>query len=110
MEAPAAELANGDGDVSTIGACRNQIDFFCQDIVAGEGRIADCLGQQLAEEQQGKYEGTNKLTDDCKKELDDFRIDRSTNINKNLPLGARAFAVRGWVQHFPCFAEWSMGG
>ena len=28
-----------------------------------------------------------KLTEDCKKEMDAFKIDRATNINKNLPLG-----------------------
>lgn len=27
-------------------------------------------------------------SDDCKAELDQFRIDESDNINKNLPLGA----------------------
>ena len=28
-----------------------------------------------------------KLTDDCKKELADFKRDLGTNINKNIPLG-----------------------
>ena len=28
-----------------------------------------------------------KLTEDCKKELAEFKIDRGTNVNKNVPLG-----------------------
>lgn len=27
------------------------------------------------------------VTEDCKKELEEFKVDRGTNINKNLPLG-----------------------
>ena len=27
------------------------------------------------------------MTEDCKKELAEFKIDRGTNINKNVPLG-----------------------
>jgi hypothetical protein len=27
------------------------------------------------------------LTEDCIKELDEFKIDRATNVNKNIPLG-----------------------
>jgi len=39
-----------------------------------------------------------KLTEDCKKEMDAFKIDRATNVNKNVPLGEISFvlATLGW--------------
>ena len=51
-----------------------------------------------------------KLTEDCKKELAEFKIDRGTNVNKNVPLGELSYSfvpvcmtqqlflrVRDWV-------------
>lgn len=84
-EAPKAVLANGDGDISTIGACAGEIDTFCKDVKPGENRLADCLTKQQDEEAKGNIEG-KKLSEDCKTELAEFRADEATNINKNLPL------------------------
>jgi|UniRef100_A0A7S1X9L8 Golgi apparatus protein 1 len=84
-EAPPAVLNAGDGDVSTTGSCATDIDAFCVDITPGGGRIADCLTGQLREEDNGGGEGA-ALSDDCKDELAEFKADRSTNINKDLPL------------------------
>ena len=52
-----------------------------------------------------------KLTEDCKKELAEFKIDRGTNVNKNVPLGEPSCAFvpvhevflynRDWMLNFP---------
>ncbi|KAK9820440.1 hypothetical protein WJX72_010380 [[Myrmecia] bisecta] len=84
-EAPGATLANGDGDVATTVNCAGDIDAFCDGIKPGESRLADCLTQQMTEEEKGNVDG-KKLTDACKQELADFRIDAASNINKDIPL------------------------
>jgi len=84
-EAPAAELNAGTGDISTTGACSADIDIFCPEITPGAGRIADCLSGQIKESSKGN-KVDSKVSEDCKKELDDFKSDRATNINKDLGL------------------------
>ena len=92
-EAPAAELANGDADISTTGqsccmlchltkarrerricvrlscscatkygsavtgACTAAYDIFCNTVKVGEGRFAECLTEQLHQEQLGNRPG-----------------------------------------------------
>ena len=51
----------------------------------GEGRLAKCLGGELSVEGQPGSKGA-KMSEGCKKELTGFRIQRSTNINMDLPL------------------------
>ena len=51
----------------------------------GEGRLAKCLGDELAVEGQAGHKGV-KVSEGCKKELMSFKIQRSTNINMDLPL------------------------
>ena len=89
------------------------MDRFCATIRPGEGRIALCLTEQLHQESKGNVEGKHwvilahatgylyfvhdaagcfaptgkKLTDDCKRELAMFKIERGANMNKNIPLG-----------------------
>ncbi|KAK9816541.1 hypothetical protein WJX72_001742 [[Myrmecia] bisecta] len=84
-EAPGATLANGDGDVATTGNCSGDIRAFCDWREPGESRLADCLTQQMTEEEKGNVDG-KKLTEACKQELADFRIDAASNINKDVPL------------------------
>lgn len=102
-EAPAAELASGDADVSTTGAqtvaqlitwpefgsearltawhvklncttsslasflvlaagaCAAAFDVFCASIKPGEGRFAECLTEQLHQEQLGNVQGEHYL-------------------------------------------------
>ncbi len=67
------------------GACGSDINVFCVDVQPGASRLEDCLTQQIAEESKEGYTG-NKVSAKCVKELDDFKIDRATNINKNVPL------------------------
>eukprot|EP00884_Botryococcus_braunii_P009911 jgi/Botrbrau1/18921/Bobra.177_2s0075.1 len=84
-EAPEATLNAGTGDVSTTGDCGGDIDNFCSEVKAGVRRLADCLSKQLEEEGKGNVQG-KMLTEACKKELADFKIDLGSNINKNIPL------------------------
>lgn len=51
----------------------------------GEGRLAKCLGDELNVEGQAGSKGA-KMSEGCKKELISFKIQRSTNINMDLPL------------------------
>uniref|UniRef100_A0A061QLM5 Golgi apparatus protein 1 n=1 Tax=Tetraselmis sp. GSL018 TaxID=582737 RepID=A0A061QLM5_9CHLO len=87
-QAPAAVLNAGDGDVSTTGACATDIDSFCVDVTPGGGRIAECLTGHLKEAEKSKKAeaGSGGLSTDCLDELAEFKADRSTNINKDLPL------------------------
>ncbi|GAB4823102.1 hypothetical protein N2152v2_010148 [Parachlorella kessleri] len=92
-EAPKAKLFSGDGDVATNGDCEDDIDARCQGVKPGEGRLADCLGKQMEEQRKGNTKGKH-VSEECVKELSAFRIDRGSNINKNIPL---ARACRGDV-------------
>lgn len=82
--APEVELSNGDGDVSTTNNCTVDIDVFCTDITPGEGRLAKCLKEQLAEERLGNSQGRS-VSEACKFELKSFEYLRATNINLNIP-------------------------
>lgn len=82
---PAAELANGDADLSRTGICEKDIDTFCMDVTPGLGRLAICLSDQIKEEGKEGYSGA-KVTKPCRTELDTFRKDQSGNINLDLPL------------------------
>jgi len=81
----AAVVANGDGDVATTGNCAVAFDQFCKSVLPGDGRFADCLTEQMQQEENGNVEG-QMLSDQCKNEVRAFKADRATNINKNLPL------------------------
>ncbi|GAX77303.1 hypothetical protein CEUSTIGMA_g4749.t1 [Chlamydomonas eustigma] len=86
--AGAANLANGNGDVSPAGACAGDVKAFCKDVGPGEGRIASCLTKRIRAQKQGNVVG-RKVSNKCSNELALFKIDRSSNINKDVPL-ARA--------------------
>jgi golgi apparatus protein 1 len=90
-EAPPAELLNGDGDVSTTGACEADIDALCVGLPPGEGRLASCLTKRMKDEANGNVVG-RKVTRKCKEEVADYFFDRSKNINKNLQLASACTA------------------
>lgn len=83
---------------SSPGACSSDINVFCVDVQPGASRLEDCLTQQLAEEAKDGYTG-NKVSAKCVKELDDFKIDRATNINKNVPLCMCGWCAVGAHSH-----------
>lgn len=86
--AGAAELANGNGDVSPTGPCAGDIKVICKDVGPGEGRLATCLTKRIRAQKQGNVVG-RKVSQKCQDDLAAFKIDRSKNVNKDTPL-ARA--------------------
>eukprot|EP00873_Tetraselmis_striata_P011681 jgi/Tetstr1/431945/TSEL_002252.t1 len=95
-----AELNAGTGDISTTGACSVDIDEYCVDSTPGAGRIADCLSGQIREADKIGDEA-NQVSKECQDELEQFKIDRATNINKDIPL---AVACADDVKQF-CTAD-----
>lgn len=82
----AVQLANGDGDVATTGACSAEFDALCTaEILPGEGRFAECLTRKLIEQENGNMAGA-VVSDQCALELAAFKQDRATNINKDISL------------------------
>ncbi len=67
------------------GECQDELDKWCAAVKPGEGRLAKCLGDELAVEGQAGSKGS-KMSEGCKQELISFKIQRSTNINMDLPL------------------------
>ncbi len=67
------------------GECQDELDKWCAAVKPGEGRLAKCLGDELTVEGQAGGKGA-RMSEGCKKELTSFKIQRSTNINMDLPL------------------------
>ena len=67
------------------GPCQEELDQWCAAVKPGEGRLAKCMTDQLADEAKSGYAGT-KTSEACKKALSAFKIERSDNINRDLPL------------------------
>ncbi len=68
------------------GACKPDAAAFCKDVTAGEGRLAACLTKRIKEAKKGNVAG-RKVSDKCADDIAKYKIDRSTNINKDLALG-----------------------
>lgn len=81
------ELESGDGDVSTTGACANDIEHFCAGIKPGEGRISTCITKQLDAESAGNVDG-RKISSECSEEFRMYKADRATNINQDVKLAS----------------------
>ncbi|KAJ9518654.1 hypothetical protein QJQ45_018663 [Haematococcus lacustris] len=134
--APEAELINNIDDIDSAGNCEPEAKLYCSDVNAGEGRLADCLSDQIAESEtdssasgelhkfcwalsggmlQGLFHGVmtwhahssceGSVSDACREDVYQFKIQRSTNINLNVPL-ARACKVDA-EQH--CNITWFFG-
>lgn len=89
---PAVVLDNDDDLNTATGSCAKVANTACKDVEAGEGRVADCISDLIAEQETQQASGgtaTVLVPDACIEEVLQYRIDRSTSINKNLPL-ARA--------------------
>ena len=67
------------------GPCQEELDQWCAAVKPGEGRLANCLGGELSVEGQAGHKGA-KISDACKKDLTSFKIQRSANINMDIPL------------------------
>eukprot|EP00878_Enallax_costatus_P015261 GHUV01015979.1.p1 GENE.GHUV01015979.1~~GHUV01015979.1.p1 ORF type:complete len:801 (+),score=251.73 GHUV01015979.1:135-2405(+) len=88
-------------DINPDGACKPFVTSFCEGVEPGDGQVADCLAeyqrgveaQMDAEDRYGvhvKAEAdmtvSGGLSDECNEEVMQFKIQRSTNINRNTPL------------------------
>ncbi|KIY94078.1 hypothetical protein MNEG_13882 [Monoraphidium neglectum] len=122
--APKANVTFG-GDIDPDGACSAEIKLHCLGVDPGEGALADCIGdtmQGMDEEDAGAKaaaegggqgedaqadtgEARSKISAACREEVLGFRIERNSNINKNVPL-ARACAADA-VKH--CNVTWFFG-
>ena len=67
------------------GPCQEELDQWCAAVKPGEGRLANCLAGELSVEGQAEHKGA-KMSDACKKDLTTFKLQRSTNINMDIPL------------------------
>ncbi|KAL6765630.1 hypothetical protein V8C86DRAFT_2455912 [Haematococcus lacustris] len=104
--APEAELINNIDDIDSAGNCEPEAKLYCSDVNAGEGRLVDCLSDQIAEsETDSSASGEGSVSDACREDVYQFKIQRSTNINLNVPL-ARACKV-DVEQH--CNITWFFG-
>eukprot|EP00959_Pyramimonas_sp_CCMP1952_P105328 2201876-Pyramimonas_sp.AAC.1 len=65
----------GDGDIDTTSRCASEITHFCAEIKPGEGRIIKCLNNQKEQEDKGNVDG-RKLTEDCKDEMRNVKIEQ----------------------------------
>ncbi|KAK9857617.1 hypothetical protein WJX84_000703, partial [Apatococcus fuscideae] len=84
-EAPPAVLTSGVGDVSIFGDCRQEVQSFCVSIPPGQSRVSRCLSEQEAQEEKGNIAG-KKLSENCKRELQNFKMEQAENVNANVPL------------------------
>ncbi|KAL4853837.1 Golgi apparatus protein 1 [Chlorella vulgaris] len=99
-QAPPADLASGDGDVSTTGACKDSIAQHCAAVKPGAARLASCLREiARAAFSDSAFEGdlgTQELPEGglgkaCQGELDTFKLAAAGNINKNVPAALYCF-------------------
>lgn len=59
---------------------------FCKDVGPGEGRLAECLAKRVQDIKQGNVVG-RRVGAKCQQELLEFKMDRGSAINKDVPLG-----------------------
>ena len=65
-----------DSQVYDAGPCQAEVDQFCFEVKPGEGRLAKCIVEQLAEQEKPGYTET-KISETCKTTLDKFVVDRA---------------------------------
>ncbi|KAG1656262.1 hypothetical protein FOA52_011910 [Chlamydomonas sp. UWO 241] len=82
--APDADVTNDD-DIDEEGKCAKEVKTYCDDVDEGEGKLADCISDAIAEGETGG-DSTPTISDPCREEVFQYKIARSTNINKNVPL------------------------
>ena len=76
------------------GACKADISAFCKDTSAGDGRLAACLSERLNQAKKGNVAGRT-VSDKCEEEVIQFKMERVTHINKDVPLGEQPAAAPG---------------
>lgn len=105
--APEVDLENGIDDIDTDdGSCKAEIKNYCSDVEAGEGKLADCLSEQIAQSEVGDDSTDSvSVSDECRETVYQFKIRRDSNINANIPL---AKACKVDAEKF-CNVTWFFG-
>ncbi|EFJ50582.1 hypothetical protein VOLCADRAFT_103797 [Volvox carteri f. nagariensis] len=84
--APAANITFGD-DIDDEGKCAKEIEIYCDDVDEGEGKLADCISEQIAAtEVPESTDDVPEISDECREEVYAFKVHRNSNINANVPL------------------------
>lgn len=82
--APKALVKYGD-DINPNGACEQEVNALCSSVKLGDGRLATCIREAAFEE----HGSAAAISQACMDDILQYKIDRNSNINRNLPL-ARA--------------------
>eukprot|EP00798_Chlamydomonas_sp_ICE-L_P010489 gene10489-8455_t len=82
--APSANITFGD-DIDDEGKCEAEIEKYCEDVEEGEGNLADCMSDHIAQS-ESYDEDKPDISDDCREEVYQFKISRNANINRNIRL------------------------
>ena len=72
------------------------MDQFCFEVKPGEGRLAKCIVEQLAEQEKPGYAET-KISETCKATLDKFVVDRAG--------GSLSLLLQIFIPHIPSSAS-----
>jgi hypothetical protein len=86
--APEANLTAGTGDIDTNGPCNEDIPIFCPDVKPGYAHLAECLNNQMLDDEEGSSEFTAMISKECKQDLLNFKIALSENINMDVETAA----------------------
>lgn len=75
------ELPGAVGDLDIDGPCAEDISTFCSSIKPGGSHLAECIQNQIKDEEQGATEFTAQITETCKAELLSYKMKLVRNIN-----------------------------
>ncbi|GAX78146.1 hypothetical protein CEUSTIGMA_g5588.t1 [Chlamydomonas eustigma] len=84
--APEADLVNGIDDVDPKGNCVVELKKYCSTVEEGEGKLAECLSDLITESETTTDDEAPTISDACREETYQFKINRNSNINANIPL------------------------
>jgi len=83
--APAAEVKFGD-DIDDEGQCEKEIEKYCKDEDEGDGQLADCISDAIAQSELPGDGEVPEISDACREEVYQYTVKKATNINLNVPL------------------------
>jgi golgi apparatus protein 1 len=75
------ELPGGVGDLEVHGPCAADIETFCGSVKPGGSHLAECIQNQIMDEEQSAVEFTAQVTEQCKDDLLNYKMKLVSNIN-----------------------------
>jgi len=103
--APEASLINANDDIDATGNCLEEIKNYCSDLTAGGSELADCISDHITESEAGTGDDVPHISDACREEVYQFKVQRDSNINLNVPL-AKACKIDAETK---CNVTWFFG-